>query len=96
MNLQAKQIPLNPERTVDSLMAELKAHLTNEINGIKGLVQEQPLDAQKSAAHLGIHPNTFYIWIRQGTLPPEIIHRVGSMIFCYPSELNAFIKSRKS
>lgn len=96
MNSQARQIPFNPERTIDSLMEELKAHLTSEINGIKGLVQEQPLNAEKSAKHLGIHPNTFYIWIRTGVLPPEIIHRIGSMIFCYPSELNAFVKGRRS
>jgi len=90
----AKQIPFNPEQSLETVIAEIKAHLSNEISGIKELVEEVPMNAYESAKFLKIAKNTFYIWAKTGVLPPEVIHHVGSEIRCYPSQLNKFIKSR--
>lgn len=93
---EAKQISFPSERTIESIVAEIKAHLSSEIHGLQQMAIERPYNAKESAAFLKINVKTFYRWIKDGVIPSDIIHYVGSNIMCYASDLDRFVKSRRN
>jgi excisionase family DNA binding protein len=87
---EAKQIHLNNDLTIQMLMRELKAHITDQL---KDAIIETPICAKKAAReYLGIHPNTIYKWIEAGHLPAKLIHRINGNVYFFASELRDFIK----
>jgi excisionase family DNA binding protein len=86
---EAKQISMSTEPTVESLMAELRGHISKEL---KGAVVEKPMGTKEAALFLGIHENTIYKWLKNKTLPASLIHRIGSSMFFFPSELHEYVK----
>jgi excisionase family DNA binding protein len=88
---EAKEIPMNAEPTVHSLMAELKQHLSSEI---KDYMIERPHNVKETASYMGIHEQTLYKWMREGVIPKAVIHRIGSAHFFFLSEMKDFIQKR--
>lgn len=86
---EAKQISMSTEPTVQSMMAELKAHISKEL---KGAVVEKPMCGKEAALFLGIHESTIYKWLRNETIPTRLIHRIGGSVFFFASELQEFVK----
>jgi excisionase family DNA binding protein len=83
------EIHLNNELSIESLINELKAHISKEL---VCAVIEKPMCVKQAAEYLGIHENTVYKWIKSKHLPVELIHRVNGCVYFFPSELRDFIK----
>ena len=53
---------------------------------------EKPIRVKEAAKILGLHEQTLYKYMRQGTIPKKYIHRVGHNLYFIASELQQFIK----
>ena len=76
----------------DRLLNDIKAHITNEVKSIKGMMVEKPMTYQEAADFLNIHVNTLYKRIREGNIPSTLVHKTNGSVYFFPSELHQFIK----
>lgn len=88
--MEAKQVSMNAEPTVASMVAELKQHLISELKELAFV--ERPMCCREAAQYLLIHENTLYKRIRTGEIPERVIHRIGGSVYFFPSELRDFLK----
>jgi excisionase family DNA binding protein len=56
------------------------------------LTTEKPIRVKDAASILGLHEQTIYKYMREGTIPKKYIHRVGRNLYFIASELQQFIK----
>jgi excisionase family DNA binding protein len=78
----------------ERFIAEVNKTLTREVEKIKGSVIEKPMTIKEAADYLRIHENTLFKRIRDGVIPPELVHRVDGTAYFLPSELHRFIKQK--
>lgn len=86
---EAKEVPMNAEPTVYSLIAEIKQSIAAEM---KDFMIERPHNVKETAKYLNVHEQTLYKWMREGVIPASLTHRIGSGHFFFLSELRDFIK----
>lgn len=87
---EAKTIQMNTEPNIHSIINELKAHISKEL---QGAVIEKPMCAKQAAEYLGIHENTIYKRIKNRDIPTELIHRMNGSVYFFASELRDYIKN---
>lgn len=80
MTQQAKEVKMNTEPTIHSLMAELKTHISKEL---QNAVVEKPMSVKEIAAYYGVHENTIYIWMRDESIP---FHKLNGRTYFLASE----------
>lgn len=76
----------------DKILAELKTLISKEFAEVRSNIIERPMDHSAMSEFLGIHQNTLYIWIREGIVPPEAVHRLHGKNYYFPSEVVKHIK----
>jgi hypothetical protein len=89
----AEQLIVMRPDEVRNYFAELKRDLIEEIRrSAKPAEVEQSVSAKEIAAHLKITTRTLWRRFRQGTYPPDLIHRDAGRPKFYKSEFEKYIK----
>lgn len=78
----------------ERLIAEVKQTLSREVETIKGSVIEKPMTIKEAADYMRITENTLFKRIRDGVIPPNLVHQVEGSKYFLPSELYGFIKTK--
>jgi excisionase family DNA binding protein len=76
---------------ISQAIVEIRRQLREELQLALKLQSERPLTVKDAAQFLSIHQDTLLDRVKAG-LPH---HRDGKTFYFYPSELNAYIKSKK-
>lgn len=80
---------------IDRMIDAVTERVAGKLDDLKGSIQEQALTSKQAAAFMQINITTLFRLMKSDAEFRKLVRHVGTELRFFPSELNAYIKSRK-